>query len=316
VVALAFTNSMTQLLFVGMLAWIADGFIETGLSSMPPALVEGDDELTRLNARIDQATWLAVVVGPGAGALIALVAPLELVFFFDAATSVVAVTLLNLVQVRARDIEAPEPSLREIADGFRYAYSQKPILVAMYVMSLASLSWGISLALEPLYFRDVLDMGPVAIGLVNALFGLGLFAGSRLLDQHAERRLGFLAAIAISLASGFGVLLYFGSSSLAIVLAGAVVWSIPLGALIPMIRTLAQRATRPGMVGRVMGALTMQQNLGGVVPLAFAPALAGAFSVQAVLVGAGILIIVGSPLVLGAARRLDAQEPARDPSVT
>lgn len=314
VVALAFANTMSQLLVIGMLAWIADGFIETGLSSMPPALTDNDDQLTRLNARIDQATWLAVVVGPGAGALIALVAPLEVVFFFDAATSVVAVTLLNLVQVRAKDIEAPEPSLREIADGFRYAYTQKPILVAMYVMSLASLSWGISLALEPLYFRDVLHVGPVTIGLVNALFGLGLFAGSRLLDAQAERRLGFVSAIAISLASGFGVLLYFGSSTMAIVLTGAVVWSIPLGALIPLVRTLAQRATRPGMVGRVMGALTMQQNLGGIVPLALAPALAGALTVQAVLVGAGLLIIVGSPLVIGAARRLDAHEPAPSPS--
>lgn len=308
VLGLAFTTTMTQLLVVGMVAWIADGFIETGLSAIPPALADGDEELTRMNARIDQATWLAMVAGPGAGALIALVAPIGTVFVFDAATSVVAVMLLNRVRVNPRDIEAPEPSLREIAGGFVYAVRNRPVLLAMYVMSLASLSWGLSLALEPLYFRDVLDLGPVAIGLVNSLFGVGLFAGSRLLDQHAARQLGFLAALGISVVSGVGAILYFGTGSIAVVLVGAAVWSIPLGALIPLVRTLAQRASRPGMVGRVMGALTMQQNLGSVVPLAFAPALAAQLGVQPVLVGAGLLIIVGSPLVVTVARRLDVAQ--------
>ncbi|MDX1510128.1 MAG: MFS transporter [Nitriliruptorales bacterium] len=316
VLGLAFTTTMTQLLVVGLIAWIADGFIETGLSSMAPALTDDERQLTRLNARIDQATWLAVVVGPGAGALIALVAPIDLVFVFDAATSIAAVALLNLVRLDPRDTDAPEPSLREIVGGFVYAARHRAVLLTMYLMGLASLSWGVSLALEPLYFRDILDLGPVAIGFVNSLFGLGLFAGSRLLDRSADRRLGFLAAIVISMISGVGAALYFGTASLAIVLVGAVVWSVPLGALIPLVRTLAQRATQPGMVGRVMGALTMQQNLSGVLPLAFAPALAGALGVQFVLVGAGVLIIVATPFVLVPARRLDAAEPGLSTSAT
>ncbi len=95
--------------------------------------------------------------------------------------------------------------------------------------------------------------GPETVGWLNALFGMGLFAGSTLLERTAARRPGFRVAIALSVAAGVGSMLYAGTASLGWVAVGAVAWSVPLGALLPLLRTLAQRETRAGMVGRVMG---------------------------------------------------------------
>ncbi|HWB73038.1 MAG TPA: MFS transporter [Egibacteraceae bacterium] len=309
--ALALAGSMPQLLALGLVSWTAAGVIETALSSMPPALVDGEEALQAVNARLESAGWLALVAGPALGAALVTVTDIDAVFVFDAATSVAALALLRGVRLRAPEAaEAPTASFAEVRAGLAYSYTHRPIAMVMCLGSLSWLAFGVFIALEPLYFRDVLGTGPETVGWVNALFGMGLFAGSTLLERTAARWPGFQVAIALSVGAGLGSMLYAGTASLAWVAVGAVAWSLPLGALLPLLRTLAQRETRPGMVGRVMGAITMQQNASSVLPLAFAPWAAAAFGVQGVLVASGGVVAVGAPLVMGIGRRLDVASAA------
>ncbi|MDP8930003.1 MAG: MFS transporter, partial [Actinomycetota bacterium] len=304
--ALALAGSMPQLLVLGLVSWIAAGLAETALGSMPPALVEGEEALQAVNARLESVGWLALVVGPALGAALVTVSNVDAVFVFDAATSLAALALLRKVRLRAAEAaEPPTASLAELRAGLSYSYSQRPIATVMYLGSLSWLAFGVFIALEPLYFRDVLGTGIEMVGWVNALFGIGLFAGSTLLERTAGRRPGFQVAIALSVGAGLGSILYAGTASLVWVAIGAVVWSVPLGALLPLLRTLAHHATRSGMVGRVMGAVSMQQNASSLLPLAFAPAAAAAVGVQAVLVISGATVAVGAPLATTIARRLD-----------
>ncbi|MFN2557616.1 MAG: MFS transporter [Nitriliruptorales bacterium] len=304
--ALALAGSMPQLLALGFASWVAAGLIETSLHSMPTALVEGDEALAAVNARLESAGWLALVAGPALGAALVSVADVDAVFVFDAATSLVALLLLRGVRLRAPEqAQVPMTSLAEVRAGLAYSYTQRPIATVMYLGSLSWLAFGVFLALEPLYFRDVLGTDVEAVGWMNALFGLGLFAGSTLLERSVDRRPGFRAAIVLSVVAGLGSLLYVGTASLAWVAAGAVIWSVPLGALLPLLRALAQRETRAGMVGRVMGAVAMQENAASILPLAFAPWAASALGVQAVLLASGGLVAVGALLAVRAARRLD-----------
>lgn len=312
--ALVLAGTMPQLLALGTLSWLAAGVIETALHSLPPALVSDDERLQVVNARLESAGWLALVVGPALGALLAGLVSVNAVFVLDAATSLVAMALLAGVRLRAPErAGARASSLAEARAGLAYAYRHRPVATVMYLGSLSWLMFGIFIALEPLYFRDVLGTGVEAVGWVNALFGVGMVTGATLLERGAARRPGFRVAVALSVTAGLGSMLYVGTASLAWVVAGAVAWSLPLGALLPLLRTLAQRATRPGMVGRVMGAVAMQQNAAAVVPLAFAPAAAAALGVQAVLLAAGAAVVLGAPIALGISRRLDAAAPAEVP---
>lgn len=305
--ALVLAGTMPQLLALGTLSWLAAGAIETALHSLPPALVADDERLQALNARLESAGWLALVIGPALGALLAGLVSVNAVFVLDAATSLAALGLLAGVRLQApARAAAPESSLAEARAGFAYAYRHRPVATVMYLGSLSWLAFGVFLALEPLYFRDVLGTGIEAVGWVNALFGVGMVTGATVLERGAARRPGFRVAVALSVVAGLGAMLYVGTASLAWVAVGAVAWSLPLGALLPLLRTLAQRATRPGMVGRVMGAVAMQQNAAAVIPLAFAPAAAAALGVQAVLLAAGAAVVLGAPLALGVSRRLDA----------
>lgn len=314
--ALIWAGSLEQLLVFGFVSWIMAGLIETALMSMPPALVEDEGRLQAVNARFESAGWIAMVAGPGAGAAVASIWSLDAVFVFDAATSLVALALLIGVELRRPDeADVPEASLREVRAGLAHAYTHHPLRTVMLLGSLTWLGFGVFFALEPLYFRDVLGEGPETIGWVNSVFGVGLVAGSIWAERTAGRRYGYVVAVGLTITSGLASLVYVGSSQLAIVVVGAVVWSVPIGALLPQLRTLAQRATRPGLVGRVMGAIAMQQNAAAVVPIAFAPALAAAVGVQAVLVGSGLFVALLAPLFIADARRLDRAAVAAAPDL-
>lgn len=310
-VALAFAGTMVQLLALGFLSWVTAGVMETALISLPPALVEDEGDLQRVNAGLESAAWLALIAGPAVGAVIVTAVGVDAVFFFDAVTSLVALALL--VPVRLRELPSDGEagtSLSEIRAGLAYAYGTREVATVMYLGSLSWLAFGVFIALEPLYYRDVLGTGPAAIGWVNAVFGAGLFAGSVALARTATRHPGYVAAIALSVGAGLGSILYVGTASLTWVVVGAVAWSVPLGALLPLLRTLAQAVTRPGMVGRVMGAIAMQQNASSALPLAFAPAAAAAVGVQPVLVASGAVVALAAPLALRRGRALDEQRLA------
>ncbi len=325
VLGLVLTNSLTSLFMVGAISFLLHGIEETAATSLPTTLTDptaaaaadGDDPLVRVNARLEAAGWLAMVVGPAAGGVLAAVLAVDAVFAFDAATSIVSIALLLGIRTHSvmPDVAADGDEVEEVTGwqqtmaGLRIARRTPRIAFVVTIGALLWFAFGAFIALEPLYYRDVLGRGPEVIGYVNAVFGFGMFLGSVAVDRWG-RRLGYSAAVWLAVVTGLGSIVYVGSASLWIVVVGAVVWSIPLGMIFPIIRTLAQRAAPAGMTGRVMGAIATAQNTASVLPAVFVPFLATAIGVQATLIGGGLMPVLALPLLLGRARRLDE---LRDP---
>jgi predicted MFS family arabinose efflux permease len=195
--------------------------------------------------------------------------------------------------------------LRSVVDGVRYALTNPAIRLSLYLEGLVAVAFGTFIALEPLFFRDVVGVGIEAVGYVNAVFGVGLLVGSLALERAARHRLGFRWLVALTTVTGLGGVLYVVSSSLAVVVIGAVVWSIPLGASLPLSRALAQRHADPAYVGRTMGAFGTVGSGAALLPLAVAPALAAAAGLQTVLIVSAALAVVGAPVALAHAAGLD-----------
>ncbi|MEE8601527.1 MFS transporter [Euzebya tangerina] len=305
--ALILADDMTSLIAIGFVSWMAGSALETAITSLPPVMV-GPDQLEQANARLEGANWLALVIGPGVGALLAGAFSINSVFILDALTSLAAIAMVLRVHLDPR-LAASESSsgsgLSEITEGLRYAWRTPPVRLTLYLQSLVGVAFGVFIAPEPLFFRDVLGTGVEAIGYVNVVFGVGLFAGSVILERSHGRWTSFRGNILLSSAAGVGAMVYTGTASLVWVVVGAVLWSVPLGMSLPMSRTLAQRGSAPAYVGRVMGAFGMVAAGAGIVPVIFAPALAAALGVQLVLVLSGAAAAVFSPLAWRAARRLD-----------
>ncbi|WP_370324106.1 MFS transporter [Euzebya sp.] len=311
-------RDMPTLLAFGIVSWLAGAVLETAIVSLPPVLTT-PERLEQANARLESANWTALIIGPAVAAPLVTAFGVDSVFLFDALTSVVALALIARIHLPERE-ESPTAggrehasSLRQTLDGLAYAVGSPPIRLALYLGALIEVAFGMFVALEPLFFRDVVGVGVEAIGYVNAVFGAGLLAGSLGLERLAGRWSGFRTLTGLVGLSGIGGVLYVATPSLVTVLIGAVVWSVPLGAALPLVRTLAQQHADPAYTGRVMGAIGMVASGLAIMPLVVAPALAAALGVQGVLMASASIALIGAPWVLGRAARLDRDRPAGVP---
>lgn len=307
VLSLVLADSIPMMALLVLPATLAGSVVFTAVTTLPPFMTDEPRRLERLNAYVEGAGTAAFIAGPVVGAFIVNLAGVGWVFVLDAATSLIGVALL--IPVRLRPVvpaDGDRTSLDDLREGFRFTYGRRTLRLLLVLATATYLSFGVFGGLEPLFFRDVLGRGPEMIGYVNAVFGAGLLGGSLLYGRFSGRLTALRVAAVLTVASGAGAVLYTGTAVLAVVIAGAVVWGTVLGVLMPLVRTIGQLEAPAGMVGRVMGTLQVHHQAGDLVPLLFAPALAGAFGVQAVLVGSGFAVAAVALATLPAVRRVPA----------
>lgn len=278
----------------------------TAISSFAPFITEDEDRLTKVNSWIEGASWTAFVIGPAAGAILAGSVGIDSIFVLDAATSVVAAALIWPVQVRDLSEGSERHSgLQELREGFQIAYGNPRLRFYILLGSLVWLLFGTFSALEPLFYRDILGVEVEALGWVNSIFGIGLVSGTLIIGRLPERyRTAFWLTVLIAM-NGLGVLLYVGTDLLPVVVVAAPVWGLIIGMMAPLHRTLIQVNSPDALVGRIMGVNHIHSEVGHLIPLVFAPALAAWLGVQPTLLAWGGVVAVGASLFLGRARRLD-----------
>lgn len=298
-VALAFiaVRSMTQLTVLAALLGLTGAPLLTAAASLAPFIRTGRERLDTANAWIEGAGSLSFVAGPAIGALLVTWLPITSVFVFDAATSFVAVVIL--AGVRLEGWARPDRggrALAEMREGFRRTYGDRALRFYLFVGTATWMGFGAFAALEPLFYRDVVHTGVQAIGWANTVFGLGLLFGAWLLPRSPRRLVSARGLTVVAMLVGLGAVLYVGTADLRVIFSGALVWGAVIGFMDPLLRTLVQAASPPDLVGRIAGASQVHRHAGELLPLAFAPALAAAFGVQATLIGGGVAlaIVVGA----------------------
>lgn len=316
-IAPMFADTMEQMTLSIAVLSLVSMVVYTSVASFPPYLTDDDEKLKGINGALESAGNLAFVAGPAIGALIVKFGEIDQIFLFDAITSLVAAALI--LKVKVRDLvprdgldserKPKRSAIREIKEGFAFSYSKRTIRLFITTSTATWIAFGAFGAVEPLFYRDVLEVGPETLGWVNAIFGLGMITGSVLLVKMPERLMTARSVVIGVTLSGLCAVLYSGTADLRVVALGAVVWGIVLGVLFPMSRTLTQRATPDGMYGRVTGAVNVHAHIGELLPLTFVPALAALVGVQAVLVGAGVLLSALSLTRYREANRVDAMLP-------
>ena len=280
------------------------GIVHVGSASFAPFLVDEAEHTGVVNASLGLAEGLGAVAGAAVAALLSGTVGTAGVFVLDAATSIVAALLV--VGVSLRPVRRDQ-GLRaaELAAGLRLI-GLTPVLRYAMALGLATfLSWGFFAVFEPLFFRDALHEGVAVFGVVNAVFGAGVVAGAivarRLLANGATLRL----VTVLVAASGAGAVAYTGIADIRAVVVGSLLFGTSVGVLEPAIRTAVQAATPDALVGRVTGVLGMTESAGDLVPPLIVGGLAVSADPQAVLVGAGMVLIAVAVAALPLAVRLD-----------
>jgi MFS family permease len=302
-------SGMLQLTVLAGLLGFFGAPVMTAAASFAPFIADKDTPIETVNAWIEGAGSTSFVVGPGLGAVLVTLIGINAIWVLDALTSLIAVVLVWRVTLRPverpSDQSRPSRPFAELCDGLRYTYSHRSLRYPILIGTATWLGFGAFGALEPLFYRDVLETGVATIGWVNTLFGAGLVCGAWLFTRLPKRVLSARGLAWVCSAVGLGAMAYVGTRLLPVVAIGSVVWGVMIGVADVLLRTLIQASSPDELVGRIAGASQMHRQAGELLPLAIAPALAAAFGVQAVLMGGGLVLTLVALLTLGEARAVD-----------
>lgn len=313
--SLVFADTIPALAVATFFFGLVGGPVHTAVASFAPYLTDDQSKLAKMNSAIEAGGWVAFIVGPAIGAVLAGTVGVDGIFVLNAFTAGAAAVLVSRVVVREVPAsEERQAGFAEFRNGLRFAYGNERIRFYILLGSTVFLLFGFFSALEPLFFRDVVGVEIEVLGWVNSLFGIGMVAGTRISASLPERyrsarTLTFLVAL-----NAVGVVLYVGTGRLPVVATAGVVWGLLIGAMIPLHRTLLQVNSPEHLVGRVMSVNQMHSEGGHLIPLTFAPALAAVFGVQNTLVSSGIVVLISAALFWPGARRLDATRQVEVPA--
>lgn len=306
------------------------------LSAYPAYLTADADELKRVNAFMSVASYASVAAGPALGGAVALFLPSERVFLVAAilalAAAVAARPLMGACAIGAVGQASvaggdpktvspdggPAPSANGAAVADRHAAVDGTAAAAggdatfvdaarlvVLAPSLALLFWvgllsyagyGAFDPLESLFYRDVLKVDIAWMGWLSSAAGVGSVVGSVLALRLPRRYVNVRTLMLLIALEGAACILYVGTPYVACALAGQLLLGVAFGSITPIQSTLVQLHTPLAVMGRVNSIMNAGFNGAGVLPLVAAPALAGAFGVQGVLVGASCFVLL-VPLV-------------------
>ena len=276
-------------------------------SLVPPKL------LSRAVAAWASANQVAVISGPALGGLIyafnpVIVSVLCTVFF------TAGVIFVSFVRPRGQPERREPPTLRSALTGFDFI-RQRPRLLGVISLDLFVVLLGGATALLPIYAKDILDSGPIGLGLLRSAPAVGALVTTVLLSHYPiERRIGpaMFASVAIFGVATvvFGLSTWMPLSLVALAVLGA---SDSVSVVIRF--TLVQIETPEDKRGRVSAVNYLfvgSSNTLGDFESGTVAAWLGA--VPAVLIGGvGSLVIAAIWMLLfPTLRRIDRYQPAKD----
>ena len=292
--ALLFADDFRTLALLSMVHGVAGALTVPALQSLPPRLVR-DEELARTNALVSLTDEVAIIAGPVVGAVAIGWFGFRGAFVLTAATYLVGILVLPIVQVR--DVADPaverRPGLRDALEGLRLV-ARTPVLRRVVVaMSSVHLLYGAALLAEPLYVRDVLDRPPSTFAALQAVFGVFLVAGGIAVARLGERVASFGWVVLGVGASGVAAIVYLGTPSIVVAFVGVAAWGVCTALLSGPSRTLLQRNAPESVHGRVIATDTMSGTAAQLLGILATGALIGTFGVSAAMsVLGGVVVLV------------------------
>jgi MFS family permease len=292
VVSLSGANSLWPFLALSFASGSSAALGNPAIRSMWPTLVPLE-LLTRALALRSTVIQASVVTGPAVGGLLFALSPVA-VYATGAALMLIAALLTVPISPRAIEegpVEIVGTRLGSLLAGLRFV-RRTPVLLGAISLDLVAVLFGGAVALLPLFARDILEVGPVGLGVLRSAPAVGaLLAGIMLTRRPLQGVAGRKLLIVVAL---FGAsMVVFGLSrsfalSFAALAVGGFVDMISMN-IRSMITALATPDILRGRVNAVEMVFISASNELGAFESGAAAALVGA--VPAVVIGGSLTIL-------------------------
>jgi MFS family permease len=293
-VSLGGAGSLWPFLGLSLASGVAAALGNPAARAMPPTLVPRELLASALAIRstLSQGT---VVTGPALGGLVFAIRP-ELVYGSGIALFVAA--LLAVLTIRPRTVEQAPPyvsgtRLGALFAGLRFV-RRAPVLLGAISLDLVAVLFGGAVALLPLFARDVLEVGPVGLGVLRSAPAVGALVAGILLTRRPIRRVAGRKLLLVVAVFGAAMLVFGLSRSFGLSFGALAVSGFADMVSMNIRATIVALATPDALRGRV-----------NAVEMVFISASneLGAFEsgAAAALVGAVPAVVAGGVLTIAAA---------------
>ncbi|GAA4716803.1 MFS transporter, DHA3 family, macrolide efflux protein [Promicromonospora umidemergens] len=289
------------------------GIQTPAVSAMIPQIAPAD-QLMRVNGMFQSIQSGMMLLAPALAAVVYASFDIVAVFFVDAATALIGVGMLALVRVprlvRAATEDGPVSYFGDLVAGVRYIGSNAPLKWLIALFALVMFLVGAPSYLTPLMVTRTFGDEVWKLTANELFWGGGMLLGGLLMASFGpriKRRVRLMVGSVIVtgvLVTGLGL-----STNMWVFFGLGLLIGITFATLNTPAFTIIQERVEPEMQGRVFGfvgiVITVAMPLSMIV---FGP-LADQFSVESLLILAGVLLVVvlGTILAVPAARRSLAQ---------
>jgi MFS family permease len=289
------TIAIWHIVLLNIILGCVNAFDVPARQSFVIEMVEKKEDLGNAIALNSSMVNGARLLGPSiAGVLIALTGE-GICFLLNGISYIFVIVSLLLMKVKPRTIKVSDTNvLKELKEGFSYAFSFPPIKHIIFLLSVVSLMGMQYTVLMPVFAKEILHGGSHTFGFLMGASGLGALSGALYLASR-KNALGLIKII--PLATGlFGLGLIAFSFSRVFLLSFVLMIIIGLGMMLQMAssNTILQTIVDDDKRGRVMSFYTMAFM--GTAP--FGSLLAGSLAkitgVSVTILTGGIFCILGA----------------------
>ena len=226
----------------------ARAFESPAMSSLLPAVVPRA-QLPKATAWSTSASQTAQIVGPALGGLLYGVGagPAYLVCALSFA---VAAILSARVPLQTRPAARAPVTLASVFSGIAFIRSQ-PVILGALSLDLFAVLFGGATALLPVFARDILHAGPLALGLLRSASAVGALSGSIWLAHFPLRRRPGLAMFGGVIVFGCATIVFGLSHNIAVSLVALAVLGASDVVSVVVRTSLVQLRTPEHTLGRV-----------------------------------------------------------------
>ena len=297
------------LILIGLIS-LAGSLFEPAKSAIVPSLVERPEQLAAVNATSSAVNSITYFLGPALGALLLVVSSVQVTFVGTGIGLLWSAAFALSLRPRADNATttAPEPGgwLDEVRAGLVVVRDDPGLLLLILLFGLQTFIAGAVTVFTVVIALDLLDAGQGWVGILDAMAGIGAFAGVAVVTRvTANERLstGVITGLVlwgVPLAL-IGIWDVRAAAVLAMLLIGVGDTIIDVSSI-----TLVQRIVPEHLLGRVFG-LAETVIIGGMAAGALlAPVVIGLLGIQGALIAFACLPLIAL-LAVGALRALDAR---------